>query len=130
LRVLPVRGKNRTKTRCGPLRAVPPADTVSGMDMWDSPTARSLQARARRIFADHGPHDGQLERDNCGACAVAAYTEQTPPNYAGWLRVWIEAGRPVPRQHYETEIAQAQVENVGYYEAILRDVETFGISFV
>lgn len=100
------------------------------MDQWDSDTTRRLRATATHIFSDHGPHGGQLERDNCGACAVASYTEQDPPNYAGWLRVWIQAGKPVPRQHYETEIAEAQAENASYYEAIIRDVETFGLTFV
>lgn len=99
------------------------------MDKWDPGKARQLHATALHIFADHGPHDDQLCRDNCGACAVATYTEQEPPNYAGWLRVWIQAGRRVPRQHYESEIAEAQADNALYYEAILRDVETFGLTF-
>ncbi len=100
------------------------------MDKWDADTARELQATAVRIFSDHGPHDDQLGRDNCGACALGTFTEQDRPDYAGWVRLWIAAGWRVPRQHYEAEIAEAQQENLSYYEAILRDVETFGLTLI
>lgn len=103
------------------------ADTLHHMDKWDADKARQLRATAVRIFSDHGPHDDQLGRDNCAACAVATFTEQDRPDYVAWLRLWIQAGWRVPRQHYEAEIAEAQQENPSYYEEILRDVATFGL---
>lgn len=120
-------GKIRGGTRSCRDRIGLGADTLHDMDKWDADKARALQATAVRIFSDHGPHDDQLGRDNCAACAVATFTEQDRPGYVGWLRLWIQAGWRIPRQHYEAEIAEAQQENPAYYEAILRDVETFGL---
>lgn len=119
--------KIRGGTQSGRGRIGLGADTLHDMDKWDVAKARELQATAVRIFSEHGPHDDQLGRDNCAACAVATFTEQDRPGYAGWLRLWIQAGWRVPRQHYEAEIAEAQQENPSYHEAILRDVETFGL---
>jgi hypothetical protein len=98
------------------------------MDQWDPDTAKKLQATAVRIFSDHGPHTDEVERDNCPACAVSNFTDQDRPDYVGWVRLWIQAGWRVPRQHYEAEVAEAQQENRSYYEAIMRDVETFGVT--
>ncbi len=99
------------------------------MDKWDADTADKLRAIAVNIFSDHGSHTDQVSRENCRACAIGTFTEHDRPDYAGWVRLWIQAGWRVPRQHYEAEIAEAQQENPKYYEAILRDVETFGLTF-
>lgn len=96
---------------------------------WDTDKAKQLTRQARVILSDHGPHSDQIARDNCGACAVNKYTDTDAPNYAGWLRVYIEAGKPIPRQHYQTEMAYAERENIAYRDAILRDIETYGITY-
>lgn len=89
---------------------------------WYSSEAMKLRNTARYLMNDHGPHDDQLARDNCGACALGRF------DYAGWLRVYVEAGLPVPRDRFVEELERARTENELYYRAILRDIVTFGIT--
>lgn len=93
---------------------------------WNDETKRSLIACANNV-SRHEDYPHSRDVDNCGACALNGYTETDAPNYAGWLRIYLALGRPVPRKHYETEMAYASAENVPYHDAILRDVATFGI---
>lgn len=61
------------------------------------------------------------------------------PNYAGWARKWIQAGRPIPMgwsRAFWGELAGAdadgfaEYQNEAYAEGLRRDVATFGIRFV
>lgn len=90
---------------------------------WGSGEEAKLRNTARYLMNNHGPHDDQLARDNCGACALGRF------DYAGWLRVYVEAGlRPIPRDRFVEELERARTENELYYRAILRDIATFGIT--
>lgn len=102
---------------------------------WNEADAKGLRATSRALLARHdhgrefyGPEDEKLTRENCGACVLNGYgSHGTAPNYAGWLRVFIEAGRPVPALWLDTEMLDAQTWNPAYYSAILRSVATFGL---
>ena len=95
---------------------------------WDDEKRRYLLAGARNISKHETGHTAdKLARENCGACALTKYTKTEAPNYAGWLRAYIQLGWRVPSQHYATEIEYAKRENQLYYEAIMRDIATWGI---
>lgn len=94
---------------------------------WDAKKAADLRAQAADCAA-HGSHADRIARENCPGCALR-YSDDEAPDYAGWLRIYIELGRPVPRQHYDTEMAYAEKENTAYHDAIMRDVATFGIEW-
>lgn len=90
---------------------------------WTDTEARKLTATARRVFRDHvSDHGDPYARENCAACSLAER------NYAGWLRLYIAAGRSVPRQALADELARAATENDHYYRATLRDIATFGVT--
>jgi hypothetical protein len=99
---------------------------------WDDEKRRQLHAQAVGITRHSTHHPGgtaaqvKLARDNCGACALRTMTQQDAPNYAGWLRIYIQLGWPVLKQHYDSELRYAEAENPQYYAAIQRDIATFG----
>lgn len=116
-------------------------ELVSGVEPWTDAEARQLSAIARRCLTQHdcGGSRRQLERDNCGACVLMGLDRtadelramqadpETRPNYAGWLRVYVEARREVPGAWYVAEMTEAEKDNPAYYNAILRSIKTFGI---
>lgn len=95
---------------------------------WDEKKAADLRAQAADCAA-HGSHADRIAHDNCPGCALR-YSDDEAPDYAGWLRIYVQLGKPVPRQHYDTEMAYAEKDNPPYRDAVLRDVATFGIEFV
>lgn len=103
-------------------------DGVTTYQPWDEKKAADLRAQAADCAAHNG-HGDALARENCPGCALR-YSDDEAPDYAGWLRIYIELGRPVPRRHYDTEMVYAEKENPPYHTAVLRDVATFGIEFV
>lgn len=98
-------------------------------EKWTDAEAQRFTRTAQYILRTHGPHSDQIARDNCAACAVNTYTATEGPNYAGWLRLYIQARKPVPRKHYDAEMAMGERENELYHKAILRDIATYGIKF-
>ena len=109
-------------------------DAVWDVTPWSDVEARNLQSTAQRVLSDHYGHS-KPDPDNCGACAsmmpskAGAWDDPTDtrPNYAGWLRIYVEARRAVPEAWYLAEIAEAQRTNLAYYQAIQRSIKTFGI---
>lgn len=95
---------------------------------WPAKQARELVVGAVNV-SRHSTHADQIARDNCGACALRRYGDENGPNYAGWLRIYIQLGWRVPKKHYDAEIAYADAENTQYRHAISRDVSTWGIKF-
>jgi len=94
---------------------------------WDERERLRLIATARQCAKHSAYHTtDKLARENCGGCALR-YTQKYAPNYAGWVRIYIELGWEVPRWHYERELEYARNENMAYHDAIMRDIETFGI---
>lgn len=90
---------------------------------------------------DHPMSDrSQLTRENCGACVLNGYvprwTDPTEhdinrdgPNYAGWARIYVEAGRIIPVTWREAFAAQGRADNQHYYDALGRSLVTFGARF-
>ena len=95
---------------------------------WTDKEAAGFRQTAIREYYRHSyQHGARRDPDNCAACALQMRPE---PNYAGWLRVYIQAGvRPNTRAALK-EIERAQSENERYYQAILRDIRTYCPKFI
>lgn len=94
---------------------------------WGADEKRRLEITARQCATHSQYHTtDKLARENCPGCALK-YTQKHAPNYAGWVRIYIELGWEVPRWHYERELEYAREENPAYHNAIMRDIATFGI---
>lgn len=74
----------------------------------------------------------QLTRENCGACVLNGYHPKGEPrtdiNYAGWARIYIEAGKTIPSNLFMAFIAELASDNRAYANALLQDIEDFGIT--
>lgn len=100
---------------------------------------------ALRLLAqhDHNMSDrARLTRENCGACCLNGYHPRGEkhdgrPNYAGWLRVYIQAGKRFDLKSAAIELTEARQgwdygdgyrsePNAAYYNAILDDAEYYG----
>lgn len=86
---------------------------------------------------DHTGTGTSLERANCGACVLNGYgdkklanEERLPlqPNYAGWARIYVCAGKPIPTEYRKAFISELDSENRSYAEALRRDIEEFGLT--
>lgn len=117
-------------------------------------TPAAMVRRATAMLTEHGHawrfstrEDRELTRSNCGACALSGYgltdrdIRRCGPDYAGWARVYVQAGRPVPigwSAPLWRELAgagridpdgQTGDANDRYGNALRRDVATFGLMF-
>lgn len=81
-----------------------------------------------------GKSDG-YHAGNCMHCCLRGQGEGgtadglgTEPNYAGWARVYVQAGIPVPARFAEAFIAQMRSDNTLYAEALARDIALYGVT--
>lgn len=91
-----------------------------------------LRAIARQLMSrhDHSAEDARdpLVRENCSACVLSAPLKARrwrSPNYAGWMRVYVEAGVRVPADRIIRELRRT--DNLAYVAALKRDLVTFSI---
>ena len=105
------------------------ADVTGGfpvVEKWSPDEARRIQNIARAIFLERCSHDrSRLEVDNCGKCALT-HGDEDGPNYAGWARLYIEAGRVIPEQWRDAFQRELDSDNKAYANALRRSIATFG----
>jgi hypothetical protein len=72
-------------------------------------------------------------RENCAACVLNGYwprgDDEWPrdePNYAGWVRCYIQAGRTIPRKYIPGFIRALTGDNRMYARAVVEDIDAFG----
>jgi len=90
----------------------------------------------------HWAHSSRVdERMECSACTLQGYTpsgkeyaelkEQTRkdgPNYAGWARVYVEAGAKVPHKWREAFKAELdRTDNPAYVNALRHSIAVWGL---
>jgi hypothetical protein len=105
---------------------------------WDAETARRERAIAQQLLTRHDGHGRtQLERENCAACVLHGYeprggfdddirVKKVGPNYAGWLRVWVQACGYIPSKfNAGVKYELATNDNQAYMDALKRDIVTF-----
>jgi hypothetical protein len=66
--------------------------------------------------------------DNCSGCALRTGGEEGP-NYAGWARVYIEAGVRIPRKWKAAFLRELRSPNLAYAEALLESIGEFGMAW-
>lgn len=95
-------------------------------DKWSDNEARHHAAIARRLFAEgHSyPHEG-VDTDNCSYCALTQGGDDGP-NYAGWARIYIEAGVAIPNRWREEFQKELNSDNRLYGYALRKSILTFG----
>ena len=103
---------------------------------WPPEEAASLQRMARQESThDHKDlsrirdrDERDMTRDNCQACCLEAKkSRKEPPNVGNWLRTYIQTGRSMPNAWYQEVMDHAEVHGTAWYNAVLRDIRTFGI---
>jgi hypothetical protein len=96
------------------------------IEIWTAPEARQHKATAQRLLGEgHSYRHTGVDTDNCGFCALT-HGGLDGPNYAGWARIYIEAGKAMPekwRGAFERELAS---DNHHYAVALRRSIATFG----
>lgn len=117
------------------------------MEKWPITEAQQLRAISLRCITQHDCQGSRFVdmRENCGACTLLGYHSSADrrsrdfdgrPNHAGWLRTYIQIGRGTKSAYVARELEDAKAghdygdwqstPNPHYYNAILRDVVTFG----
>lgn len=116
-------------------------------DRWSEREASQVRRLAWRMFNEHD-HPGyvahsaaerKLVQENCGACVLGGWypkgtraaTKRLGPNYAGWARLMVEAGRPIPARWRVAFLAELldRTDNEPYRNALQLSVATFGVRF-
>lgn len=109
---------------------------------WDTETADRERAIARQLIAGdewhRRGHSGQAvwERMSCGTCALLGYeprggwddgysVKRDGPNYAGWQRAYVQAGRRIPAK-WRVAFSREEPDYAPYWECLGRDLVTFG----
>lgn len=82
---------------------------------------------------DHDRNDNSpLTRENCGACILNGYHPKGQKrnfiNYAGWARIYIEAGKYIPKNLHYHFLAELASDNQAYAEALKQDIKDYGIN--
>lgn len=109
-------------------------------------TRGQLAAMARREMIGDDWHrsggcvrEGVDGRSNCSTCVLHGYRPRggwgdpeldkrgAGPNYAGWARVYVEAGYAIPRKWWDAFRAQRESDNLAYAFALERSIATFGV---
>lgn len=107
---------------------------------WSTDERLELARTARGLFRRHEhpdtfetADDERMCRENCGACALAGYgahdddgTAPLAPNYAGWARAYVQAGKRIPPEWVDGFRAELSSSNGRYADALATDVRTFG----
>lgn len=94
---------------------------------------KNKQRIARSLFTRHDHTDmSQDVRQSCAACMLNGYHPKGERrdfiNYAGWARVYIEAGRFIPSNLQMAFLAELASENRAYANALIQDIRDFGIN--
>lgn len=91
-------------------------------------TARQLLTRHDHNLRDSSPD----VRENCGACTLNGYHPKGERrdfiSYAGWARVYIQAGKRINKSLHYAFLAELASDNRAYAEALKKDILEFGIN--
>lgn len=110
-------------------------------EKWEAVEAQRMRRLALLQLTDHGHSwsfrdrdDRQLTRENCAACVLNGYGDRDEPgdrapNYAGWARVYVQAGNVIPKKYRAAFDAELASDNAAYAAALARDIATFGVHY-
>lgn len=95
---------------------------------------RKTKELAQSLFTrhDHPSTNDPDTRENCGACTLGGYHPKGERrdfiNYAGWARVYVQAGKFIPKNLHYAFLAELASSNRAYAEALKQDIKDFGIN--
>jgi hypothetical protein len=110
---------------------------------WPDLEARELRAQARHLLTAHDRHGSSvLERVNCGACVLGGYqpsdkslrtdghnARKDGPNYAGWARIYVQAGKRIPSGWKDAFYAEVNdTDNESYAAGLRKDISTWAVN--
>lgn len=114
---------------------------ASEAEPWPRKEADQHKASAKRCFKceTNGKHRLAIERESCSACVLRGYFSASfradgnnpsdGPNYAGWARLYVEAGEPIPEKWRAAFEAERKSSNEAYAAALERSLAAFGVTF-
>ena len=80
----------------------------------------------------HAPTNDPDTRGSCSACTLAGYHPKGERrdfiNNAGWARVYIQAGKYIPKNVRYQFLAELASSNRAYADALKQDIKDFGIN--
>lgn len=87
--------------------------------------AYKRQSMALNVMRDSHYPGCKGDPDNCAACAIRTGGEEGP-NYAGWARVYVEAGQPIPGKWRDAFERERHSDNKAYAQALEESIAHFG----
>lgn len=105
-----------------------PTDTqrrIDGAEAWNETEATHYRQTAMQCLRHDYEHKNP-DPLNCGGCALRQGDSQGP-NYAGWQRIYVEAGLVVPRKWKRAFFRAFNADNQRYADALARSCKTFGV---
>lgn len=93
---------------------------------WTDKEAAHYRATARDCFKHSYNHGEKSDPDNCCGCALRETSREDGPNVAGWARLYVEAGYPIPTVWREAFEGELNSLNHLYKAALLKSLLTFG----
>lgn len=73
----------------------------------------------------------RLTHENCGACILNGYhpkgEKNTDINYAGWARIYIQAGKFIPVNLFMSFLGELASDNRAYADSLRDDIKHYGI---
>lgn len=93
--------------------------------VWSEKDAAHYRNTAKSLFR-HSYDHASPDPDNCGACALLDTSDPDGPNYAGWGRVYVESGRPIPEVWRDAFSRELNSDNKPYANALATSLATFG----
>lgn len=120
-------------------------DTVTPLP-WSTNERRQFHVTARQVFDNPDVHPRLCrswkpwERASCSGCVLRGYhvrdgkgsfrRDEGGPDYAGWARIYVEAGIPIPLIWKAAFARERASDNRRYAEALERSIVTFGVTFL
>lgn len=91
-----------------------------------------VRRNAQYLLRDH--RHGKVNadyREQCGVCILNGYGAgkiHNYINYAGWARVWIQAGKYIEPKYFYQLLAELGSSNRAYADALKQDIREYGLN--
>lgn len=93
---------------------------------WDAKEKAHYHNTAAGCF-QHSYKHTKPDPDNCCSCAlITGKDDEDGPNVAGWARIYVEAGVPIPATWKAAFSRELNSTNSLYAAALARSIATFG----
>ena len=86
--------------------------------------AKHRASTAKNVWSEAcwGKHE-LLHSGNCQHCEL----RKDYPNYAGWARIYVEAGQTITKKQADAFMQELESDNTAYVEALKQSILYFGL---